>query len=116
MKKSEIKRMIGPSYMRVASAWFRSHGPAGYELPWGYAERERIKGRDHLGFIVSAFARSLEVNGYCYQAHPTFDEYAKGVLASPLAPKFVKEDSQILTKYPPTAMPGLGPGLVWKSV
>lgn len=102
--------------MRVASTWFRSHGPIGYELPWGYAERERMKGQGPLGFIVSAFARSLEVNGYNIWAHPAFEEYAKGVLACPLAPSFVKEDPQLLAKYPPANLPGLGSGLMWKPV
>lgn len=116
MKKSNVKKMIQASAMAAADAWFCSHGPAGHKLPRGYAERERIKGDDPLSFIVSVFDRSLEANDYRFRTHPRFDDYASGVLASPLVPSFVKEDPQLLAKYPPAELPGLGAGLMWKSV
>ena len=61
-------------------------------LPRSYDERENIKGRSGLEYILSVYARSLEAQKYDTFRHPTFDLYAPGVLASDYAPDFIKHD------------------------
>jgi hypothetical protein len=52
---------------------------------------------------------------YDTAGHPRFEEYARGVMASPLAPDFVRNDPELLKRYPPTPLAGLGAGLIWRS-
>jgi hypothetical protein len=56
----------------------------------------------------------LEALGYDLDAHPTFEEYARGVLASTYAPDFITEDEQLKERFPPRHLAGLGSGLYWE--
>jgi hypothetical protein len=98
----------------LARQWFAMTGPPGAPpLPLSYNEREALKvgGPTHL---VAWFAGSLECRKYNYKNHPSFEEFACGVMASPYAPHFITQDQQLLKHYPPRALSGLGPGLVWQ--
>jgi len=81
-------------------------------LPLSYGEREDLKvgGLSHL---VAWYARSLQARNYDVYEHPSFEDYARGVLASPYAPPFITEDEQLTARFPPTPLNGLGPGLYW---
>jgi hypothetical protein len=83
------------------------------DLPLTYAERERSK-VDGLPYIVSLFARSLACRDYEMEGHPSFDVYARGVMASDMTPMFIREDAQLLRRYPPVPLNGMGPGLMWR--
>jgi hypothetical protein len=99
----------------VAREWFEKNGPPDApELPLSYAAREALKhgGLDH---IVAWFARSLETSNYDVDLHPSFDDYARGVLASEYAPDFIKHDPILLHRFPPHALDQLGPGLIWRA-
>jgi len=93
-------------------AFSLSAPPDAPPLPLSYQERENLKcgGLPHL---VAWFARSLEVGNYQWWLHPLFEDYARGVLASPFAPDFIKQDEQLRGRFPPTPLSGLGPGLIW---
>jgi hypothetical protein len=96
----------------VVRQWFASHGP-GIPLPLTAEEREALKSRGGLDHVVSVYASSLAAQEYNIE-HPYFDEYARGVMASPATPDFIRKDPQLLKRYPPRPLPGLGPGLVWR--
>src|SRR5262245_10610029 len=96
-----------------ARAWFASENPGMPQLPLSYAERENLK-CGALPHIVAWLARSLEALDYDCGAHPSFEEYARGVLASPLMPYFIMQDQELLKRYPPRPLPGLGSGLCWR--
>jgi hypothetical protein len=96
----------------LAREWFRSMAPDRIELPLGYREREDMK-RGGVAHIVAWFARSLNVNGYDIERHPLFNDYARGVLASPYAPDFITSDAALAARFPPRPLAGLGPGLIW---
>jgi hypothetical protein len=98
----------------VARAGFAWENPGLPPLPLSYDEREAIKGRSGLEFIISVYARSLEARKYDRVRHPPFEQYARGVLASDYAPHFIKDDPDLIKRYPPRMLPGLGPGLCWK--
>lgn len=97
-----------------AGAWFAENGPPDAPpLPLKHHEREKLK-IGGLTHVVAWFARSLEYLEYDYETHPSFDEYARGVMASPYAPDSIKQDEALLKRYPPRPLDGLGPGLYWE--
>lgn len=57
--------------------------PDAPDFPWGYQEREALKGKACLDHIVALWARSLEAQNYRMDTHPAFRDYASGVLADP---------------------------------
>ena len=93
---------------------FANTGPQdALPLPLSYAERERLKGGG-LPHMIALYARSLEAVEYNFEGHPNFDEYARGVMASDMAPAFIRDDACLLRRYPPASLVGMGPGLVWR--
>jgi hypothetical protein len=99
----------------LAQVQFRKDGAAGIELPLSYEERERLKRKGRLEYLVSCFARSVEHQDFNLGGHPSFKDYARGVLASPYAPPSIKADVDLLKRYPPEPLTGLGTGLIWRS-
>jgi hypothetical protein len=51
---------------------------------------------------------------YDMDAHPSFDEYARGVMASLHTPDFIKQDQELKRRFPPKPLDHLGSGLVWQ--
>jgi hypothetical protein len=99
----------------MAREWFAENGPADAPpLPLSYAERVSVKGRG-LPHVVMCFAYSLKNLNYDFNKHPSFDAYARGVLASPYAPDFITSDQVLVHRYPPETLYGLGRGLCWQS-
>jgi hypothetical protein len=96
----------------AARVWFHENGP-GYAqpLPLSYNERENLK-RGGVAHILAWFARSLAARNYNYLEHPSFDDYACGVMASEHAPGFIKEE-QLLKRFPAPPLDGLVSGLYW---
>jgi hypothetical protein len=101
-----------------ARAWFAQNGPQDVQpLPLSYDEREDLKsGGSTLERIVAWFARSLAYRHYVFEGHPSFDDFARGVLASPDAPWFITEDQELPKRYPPRTLPGLGSDFSWDPV
>jgi hypothetical protein len=96
-----------------ARDWFASQKPPDIpDLPLTYGDRERMK-VGGISHIVAWLARSLAGRGYETKDHPGLDEYARGVMASPSAPGFIRNDPELLKRYPPRSLPGLGRGLGW---
>jgi hypothetical protein len=99
----------------AAREWFKQHGPPDAPVfPVGYAERERLK-IGGLPHIVACYARSLAGRGYNYDEHPSFDDYAAGVMASEEhAPDFIRNNEEMRRRFPPRPLTGLGSGLYWR--
>lgn len=101
----------------LARQWFTDNGPADADLqplPLGYDERESLKkgGAPH---ILAWYARSLETLDYDVIEHPSFYDYACGVMASSEhAPAFITEDQQLKRRFPPRRLSGLICGLYWQ--
>jgi hypothetical protein len=68
-------------------------------------------GLDHM---VAWYARSWEAQGYDLEEHPSFYDYACGVMASLETPSFITEDGKLRNRFPPRPLPGLGSGLMWE--
>jgi hypothetical protein len=98
---------------RAARKWFADNGPPDLQpLPLGYAERERLKRGDAF-HILAWYARSLDFRNYDVLEHPSFEDYARGVMASEFAPAFIQEKQELKKRFPPRHLSGLGPGLEW---
>jgi hypothetical protein len=96
-----------------ARDWFAPQRPPDApDLPLTDVERERNK-VGGISYIVALLARSLAMRDYETKGHPRFEEYARGVMASPYA-EFLRNDPHLLREYPPTPLPGLGGGLIWR--
>jgi hypothetical protein len=96
-----------------ARDWFASHAPLDAPpLPLCYGDREDLKvwGLPHL---VAWFAGSVDSRDFVVDGHPLFDDYARGVMASPFAPEFITRDPVLQKRFPPQPLQGLGPGLCW---
>jgi len=99
----------------AAREWFSVHGPADLQpLPLGYGERELCQGRSGAHHILKWYARSLASNDYDVDKHPSFDNFARGVMASELTPDFIKNDPELQRRFPPRPLGGLHEAsLVW---
>jgi hypothetical protein len=103
----------------LAREWFASYGPQDAQpLP---ITDEEIEDRKYawcgdwrsLDHIVSCFAYSLRANDYDLNWHPSFADFACGVIASEHAPDFVKKDEVLRKRYPPCPLPGLNRWNCW---
>ena len=111
--KLKVKELVQRAL--AAREWFGAQRPDDApELPLTYAERELLKRGNLLSYIVALFARSLDTRNFRTEWHPNFAEYARGVMASELAPPFIRQDGNLLTRYPPVLLDGMGPGLMWR--
>ena len=98
----------------LARGWFAHNGPPDAQpLPLSCDERERLKigGLKHL---LAWYAGSLACLDYAVEKHPSFDDHARGVMASDHAPDFIKKDEELRRRFPPQKLKGLGPGLIWE--
>jgi hypothetical protein len=100
---------------RLAREHFALNGPPDAPpLPIGYDERESTKSQGRLAKIVGLYARSLEYRKYDLDEHPSFDDYARGVMASEYNAHYhMREDEGLKKRFPPRQLDGLGPGLIW---
>lgn len=99
-----------------AQEWYAAQKPPDApDLPLKPFEREKLKGKRPLDYVVSLFARSLANQDYHLDSHPDFELYVRGVLASGLIPDFIRDDPGLLQRYPPKQLKGLGNGLIWRN-
>ena len=100
----------------AARRWFAKNGPPDAPpLPLSYQEREDLKcGGSGFERMVAYYAGSLEGMGYAVEVHPSFHDYACGVMASDLAHSLLTDDEELRRRYPARPLPGLGAGLCWE--
>ena len=104
----------------AAREWFEINGPPDAPpLPLNHDEREDLK-YGLFGNMVAWYARSLEDRDYDLQGHPSFDDYARGVMAAEERGEFVTfqnfspaDIAQMRKRYSPRTLDGLGPALCW---
>jgi hypothetical protein len=88
--------------------------PDALPLPLSQGDREDYKRMGGLHIIVGLYARSLAGLGYDLERHPSFYDYACGVMESEHnGYPGLKEDEALRKRFPPRHLPGLGPGLYW---
>ena len=99
----------------VARDWFSENGPPDApELPLSDRYIPELKYTTPIRHMTSYFASSLSRNDWDFKNHPSFEDFARGVLASPEAPDFLKNNKEFCKRYPPRPLPGLEMGFVWR--
>jgi hypothetical protein len=103
----------GRRALRARKLFALNGPPDAPPLPLGYNEREDLKvgGQNH---VIAYFACSLACRDYSAEDHPSFEDYACGLMASEYAPHFIKKDEELQRRFPPRPLTGLGPALVWE--
>jgi hypothetical protein len=105
---------------RAARRWFAKHGPRDLQpLPLGYDDRESLKRARHYkqgnaSYILALYARSLEGADYDVLKHPSFQDYACGLMASDFAHDFIRNDEAMQKRFPPRTLPYLASGALWQ--
>jgi hypothetical protein len=100
----------------LARQWFANCGPQDHDLqpfPIGSDEREALKGGG-APHILAWYARSLASLEYDILEHPSFEDYACGTMASDGTPSFIRDDVELLRRFPPRHLPGLERSGNWK--
>jgi hypothetical protein len=104
----------------AARKWFAENGPPDVQpLPLGYDEREQMKSNAAMRIvpmsyrILAWYARSLDCRKYDVLKHPSFEDYACGVMASQFSPPDI-QTGELQSRFPARSLYGLGPGLIWE--
>ena len=90
--------------------WFEQQYPDLPQFPLSYAEREKMKTRFGLCYLLALYARSIAARGYHSAGHPSFERYVQGCMA--LAYLFdwaAREAPDLIVAYPAETLPGLEP-------
>jgi hypothetical protein len=72
-----------------------------------------MKSGQGLLHLFGYYAQSIAGRRWVVDGHPHFDEYARGMLASAYAPDFFRQNEDLLKRFPPRPLAGLGPGCMW---
>jgi hypothetical protein len=113
-QKAEARRAL------LAREWFAIVGPKDMQpLPISDEEIENLKyaldsKQPARNFILSCFGDSLRLNDHDLKSHPSFEAFARGIMASEHTPDFVKNDEALRKRYPPCLLAGFGPALIWE--
>jgi hypothetical protein len=98
----------------LARQWCSDNGPPDLPpLPVHTDDIFDIKFGWGVLHLFGFYAQSIACRNYVVRGHPTFDQFARGMLASPFAPDFFKENEQLLRRFPPRPLAGLAPGNIW---
>src|SRR5262249_55536237 len=73
-----------------------------------------FKWRSGLHYLIEAYTYSLRSRDFRLEGHPDFDTFARGSMAHPWTPEQFRQDPDLLRRFPPKTLPGLGHGLVFK--
>jgi len=96
-----------------ARAWFAKNGPPGAPpLPLSEQECAELEGQGGVLRMIAWYARSLAALDY--DRHPPFEDFARGVMACPDTWACVREDTELLRRFPPRPLAGLICGRIWK--
>jgi hypothetical protein len=102
-----------------ARRWFARNAPCRYQpLPLvHYDEQEKILcSSDMHRHLVVYYSYSLRRQGFNYLKHPLLGDYARGLLADPDCPDYLKGNAELLADFPPQMLPTgrLDEGIYWR--
>jgi hypothetical protein len=102
----------------LAQEWFTVYGPPNAPLlplrpgDWDNMRYGRIGG---LPILVGSYARSLSFRDWVVHNHPSFEDFACGLMVFPDIRARASEDPLILKRYPPRVLVGmLSQGAFWE--
>jgi hypothetical protein len=100
----------------LAREWFAVDGPRDAPLlPLNIHDRDRFRGSGGLTALVGFYARSLYRQGYDVYNHPSFDEFARGLMALATESGLwgLENDETLIRRFPPRPLVGMTPSAYW---
>jgi hypothetical protein len=96
--------------------WFAVFGPA--DAPPFPLSHEIDRYRDARGLkgVIGFYARSLAGQGYDVRKHPSFDDFARGLMALAVEHGLwnLEKDDALIKRFPPLPLPGMTPSAYWE--
>jgi hypothetical protein len=99
-----------------AREWFAQNGPPDAPpLPLSHADVDGYRDARGLKGVVGFFARSLSRQDYDVQKHPSFDDFARGLMALAVAKGLwnLEKDETLIRRFPPRPLQGMTPSAFW---
>lgn len=97
-----------------AQEWFAVNGPRDAPpFPLSCDDVERYRNARGLAGIVGFFARSLSRQNCDVSKHPSFDDFARGLMASNTGLWGIEKDENLKRRFPPCPLAGMTPGAYW---
>jgi hypothetical protein len=98
----------------LAREWFALNGPAGAPpLPLSHDDVEDYRKARGLAGVVGFYARSLSCRDYDVQEHPSFYDYACGLMAWDTGMWGLENDEDLKKRFPPRSLNGMRSGAIW---
>jgi hypothetical protein len=101
-----------------AHEWFAVYGPPDAPpLPLAHEDVEEYRGAGGLKGIVGFYARSLSIRNYDTRMHPSFDDFACGLMAMAVdrGLRDLEKDEFLKRRFPPRPLSGMTSGAYWSS-
>ena len=99
-KKAAIEALL-------AREWFAVNGPRDAPpLPLNIDDRDHFRGAGGLTAIVGFYARSLSRQDYDVRKHPSFDDFACGLMAIAMETGLwgLEKDETLIRRFPPRSL------------
>ena len=100
----------------LAREWFAVNGPSDAPLlPLNVDDRDRFRGSGGLTALVGFCARSLSRHGYDVRKHPSFDDFACGLMAIAKQEGLwgLERDAGLIKRFPPRQLAGMTRAAYW---
>jgi hypothetical protein len=98
----------------IAQSRFATENPDMPDLPLNVRGVDFNKWESGLHYLIEAYTCSLRCRDFRLEGHPDFDTFARGAMAQPWTPEQFRQDPELLRRFPPMPLPGLGKGLGFK--
>jgi hypothetical protein len=97
-----------------AQEWFAVNGPHDAPpLPLSHDDVERYRNARGLMGVVGFYARSLSRQDYDIRKHPSFDDFARGLMAINTGLWRIEKDQNLRKRFPPRPLVGMTPSAFW---
>lgn len=101
----------------LAREWFAVHGPRNAPpLPLVPSDWDEMRygGTSGLLTLVGFYARSLSLLDWKVHNHPSFEDFACGLMVFATIRSRAGEDPMVVKMYPPRALVGMTDGAFWE--
>jgi hypothetical protein len=95
-----------------AQEWFTVNGPPDAP-PLPLYDFDSYRGARGLKGVVGFYARSLSRQGYDVRKHPSFEDFARGLMAINTGLWRIETDKQLQKRFPPRPLAGMTPSAFW---
>jgi hypothetical protein len=96
----------------LAREWFAVNGPPDAP-PLPLYDFDSYRGARGLKVVVGFFARSLARQGYDVRKHPSFEDFARGLMAINTGLWRIETDKQLQKRFPPRPLEGMTRSAFW---